>query len=324
MNYIGTGNFNGTGNGLDNILNGGDGSDRLDGAAGADTLSGGLGNDTYVVDNVADVINEAATEGIDRARTALAELTLADNVEYLVYTGGDAFSGTGNGLDNRLTGGGGGDLLDGGAGADILIGGLGDDTYVVDDAGDVTTETTDAGVDRVSTSLADYLLADFIEELMLIDVVDSIGTGNRFDNLIAVTSDAGTVATLVGGEGVDTLDGTLAVGKVEFVLELGLAISSGADTIVGFARTGGADDDKLQVETTDFGSLQSIVVVNHADDNSAEAFDGNVAQFIYQQDAMMLWYDADGAGSGDAVLVATFDLGDFGNALTTADFDLVV
>ena len=35
----------------------------LDGGAGADTMTGGLGNDTYVVDNVGDVVTEAANAG---------------------------------------------------------------------------------------------------------------------------------------------------------------------------------------------------------------------------------------------------------------------
>src|SRR5262249_31990416 len=44
--FIGTGNFIGAGNGLDNTITGGSGSDTLTGAGGADTLNGGAGNDT--------------------------------------------------------------------------------------------------------------------------------------------------------------------------------------------------------------------------------------------------------------------------------------
>lgn len=40
---------------------GGDGDDIIDGGAGADTMEGGPGNDTYIVDNVGDTIDEAAS-----------------------------------------------------------------------------------------------------------------------------------------------------------------------------------------------------------------------------------------------------------------------
>jgi serralysin len=73
-------------------------------------------------------------------------------VEPLTLVGTDApDSFTGDLLDDSLYGVGGADtlsgldgddLLDGGTGADAMIGGRGDDTYVVDDTGDVVTETS--------------------------------------------------------------------------------------------------------------------------------------------------------------------------------------
>ena len=54
-----------TGNSANNVLNAGDGNDVLNGGAGADNMAGGLGNDTYVVDNAADVVTEAASAGTD-------------------------------------------------------------------------------------------------------------------------------------------------------------------------------------------------------------------------------------------------------------------
>src|SRR5262245_4557872 len=44
--FVGTGNFNGTGNGLANALTGGAGNDTLSGGGGDDTITGGAGNDT--------------------------------------------------------------------------------------------------------------------------------------------------------------------------------------------------------------------------------------------------------------------------------------
>ena len=82
-----TGATMGTGNELDNLIQGNTASNTLDGKEGADVMQGGLGNDTYVVDNVGDVVTELAGQGTDRVRTTLEAYTLGANVEQLEYTG---------------------------------------------------------------------------------------------------------------------------------------------------------------------------------------------------------------------------------------------
>ncbi|CDZ43367.1 Hypothetical protein, partial CDS, partial [Neorhizobium galegae bv. officinalis] len=52
-----------------------------------------------------DVVTELANEGSDTVQTGLAALTLAVNVENLVYTGSGNFAGTGNALANTIIGG---------------------------------------------------------------------------------------------------------------------------------------------------------------------------------------------------------------------------
>jgi Ca2+-binding RTX toxin-like protein len=66
-------------------------------------MIGGAGNDIYVVDNVTDVIAENASEGTDLVQSGVT-YTLAANVENLTLTGTTAINGTGNALDNVLTG----------------------------------------------------------------------------------------------------------------------------------------------------------------------------------------------------------------------------
>ena len=66
-------------------------------------MAGGAGNDIYVVDNVADVVTEAASAGTDRIDSSVT-FTLGANVENLTLTGTAAINGTGNTLNNVLTG----------------------------------------------------------------------------------------------------------------------------------------------------------------------------------------------------------------------------
>lgn len=63
LQLLGTGDLDGTGNGLANSLVGNAGKNVLNGGAGADTMTGGLGDDTYIVDQSDDVVVEALNAG---------------------------------------------------------------------------------------------------------------------------------------------------------------------------------------------------------------------------------------------------------------------
>jgi hypothetical protein len=64
---------------------------------------------------------EAANGGTDEVRTDLASYTLGNEIEKLTFIGTGNFTGTGNAVDNVLTGGGGNDTLTGGAGIDVAV-----------------------------------------------------------------------------------------------------------------------------------------------------------------------------------------------------------
>lgn len=215
----------------DDTLNGDAGNDSLDGGTGADSLVGGAGDDIYVVAEALDVTAELAAEGNDTVYAAVA-YTLGANVEALVLTGA-AHSGTGNTLDNTLTGTAGADTLDGAAGADRLNGGLGNDTYLVDNAHDTTVEALAGGIDTVLAAV-DYTLGLNVENLVLTGAARH-GTGNAGNNQITGTA---FDDVLNGWLGTDTMTG--GAGNDRYVVDAAPdsvieAAAGGTDTVLAYA-----------------------------------------------------------------------------------------
>jgi len=202
LTLTGTAAIGATGNGSNNILVGNSGSNVLNGGGGADVLSGGAGNDIYVVDNAGDIVDELAGGGTDLVQSALS-WTLGLHLENLTLTGTGATAAVGNELSNTLTGNAGNNVLDGKAGNDVLKGGGGNDTYIVDSAGDITTELAGEGTDVVQSSVTLTLAAN-LEAATLTGTGAINVTGNALAN--ALTGNA-AANTLNGGAGSDTMKG---------------------------------------------------------------------------------------------------------------------
>ncbi|MBC7667945.1 calcium-binding protein [Caulobacter sp. DWR2-3-1b2] len=176
------------GNNASNYLFGGGGDDILRGQAGNDTLDGGAGDDLLI--------------GDDSYPRSFPENDIL-------------FGGAGS---DFLDGGLGADWLDGGTGGDNMYGGKGDDIYIIDDAGDGTTEYFNGGYDIVYSSVSysyafpHYPYRTFIEELHLTGTasIDATGSdygekifGNAGNNVLR----GGNSGTSLGVDGVDWLDG---------------------------------------------------------------------------------------------------------------------
>jgi trimeric autotransporter adhesin len=218
----GAGNDDLSGSGGADSLVGGTGNDTLDGGSGIDTMKGGAGNDVYIVNDLADIVFEAAGGGVDLVKTNVDSLPLAANVENLTLQGA-AVHGAGNTLGNYITGNGignslagldGNDTLDGAGGGDNLVGGKGNDTYFVDDVSDKVSEAAGQGKDTVFAS-ADFTLEtdQEVEVITLTGGIDLDATGNNLANTINgdtgdnVLDGLGSNDTLNGNVGNDILDG---------------------------------------------------------------------------------------------------------------------
>ena len=227
-------------------LSGGLGNDTLDGGAGPDRLVGGAGNDSYRIDDPADAVDEEGNT--DAADLALASinLDLADGrysgVENLTLVGLLPLNGSGNAGANLLTGNEGANVLDGRGGADTLAGGKGGDTYIVDDAGDVVTETSAlaAEIDLVKSGVG-FVLGDNLENLTLTGSAAIDGTGNGLANV------------LLGNDGANALDG-----------------QGGADTLKGGK---GNDTYRVDLKTVGSGAAQTVALEDGITENPNEGTD---------------------------------------------------
>ncbi|ALJ13765.1 beta strand repeat-containing protein [Sphingopyxis macrogoltabida] len=216
----------------DDVLTDDAGNDYLDGGEGADTMTGGEGDDTYVVDDSGDLIIENANEGYDSVESSVS-YTLGANLESLsLWNGVTAINGTGNALDNSISGDGfgntllgldGNDQLTGWGGDDILDGGNGDDTAnyfglssdfeafreidgsvtVVDLVGSAGEDTL-SNIEHLNFSYGGNVIVD-VADLPLRGTAsnDTLNGGSGNDTLFGL----GGNDRLTGGAGHDVLDG---------------------------------------------------------------------------------------------------------------------
>ncbi len=292
------------------------GDDVLDGGSGTDVLMGQRGNDIYIIDSIADSIVEIANQGTDTIRPFFS-YTLGLTFERLGIQGSGNFTGTGNTLDNYISGNvgnnvlmglAGNDTLMGGEGIDTLTGGSNDDVYYLESISDRVLESANQGTDTVR-SFINYILEANVERLGLQGFSNLEGTGNSLANYISgnigrnlLNGQAGN-DSLNGGVGDDTLNGgagnDLLIGDIgddRFLYSTGAVFTSsaiGVDRLTDFRRFAGGNTDKIVLSQTTFAAGTNFASVG-TDALAATS----AAQITFSTGTGRLFYNQNGSAAG--------------------------
>jgi Ca2+-binding RTX toxin-like protein len=196
-------------NGLggDDFLYGGTGADTLNGGAGADFMAGGTGNDSYVVDDLGDVVSEAANEGTDSVSTVLSTYALGANVENLTLTGAGANNASGNEFANVITDGNGSSVLRGLAGNDTINAGGGNDRFVASAGDGNDTYAGGAGIDTLDLSAISA--SNVVNLGAQVTVGGTTFAANRAAGSSIGTDSLNSIENVIGGSGADTMIASL-------------------------------------------------------------------------------------------------------------------
>ena len=277
---------------------------------------------------------ENSGEGNDLVVTGSVTLTLGGDIENATLVGTAGIGVYGNSLDNVITGnsaaqwiqglagndtlfgmggndnvlgGAGNDWIDGGSGNDSMSGGTGNDTFVVDSVGDVTSESANAGIDLVLSSVS-WTLGVNLENLTLTGTAAINATGNTLNNVLTGNAAANILS---GGAGNDTLNGGAGIDT--------LAGGSGNDVFVFNAMGDSGLGVGLQDIVTDFARGQDRIDFSKIDANTAVDGDqsfGFIGAAAFNAPAQIR-YSFDGANT---VIQGNIG-GDNGNA---TDFEVAI
>jgi len=230
-----------------------------------------------------------------------------------------------------IDGGGGADIINGAAdddllrpgadlSADAVNGGAGTDTVDYSNATAGVTVNLQAGVSAGAASGDTYALVEgvigsnFADDLVARDGGTASGGGG---NDILTGAGPGATTILVGGAGLDTLNGS--AGQEFMRLEL----NNGVDALNGLSRI--TEADCLLVDNAVFNvglGVTSNEIANQAS-GAPVATQAN-AQFIFVQATNELFFDQDGAGGTfNPVLLATVTFTEGPNQIFALDFVVI-
>lgn len=296
---------------LGDSITGGAADEQFRGLKGRDTIDGGAGYDGVRYDRDADFGGMRGVEvnlSTGVARDGWGNRDVLSNIESVR---GTAFADRiiGNSADNWLAGGDGIDSIDGGRGRDTAnfwndrvtqgaVVNLSAATQQVQNDGFGNRETLERIEDLAGTFLGDILTGSAGgNRLMGEEGNDTLSGGDGND-------------TLVGGQGRDRLTG--GRGADDFVFDRSDDGDPWGDVITDF-RSG---TDKLVFAAEDFAGMDATVRLAQG----TAATTSGASWFIFEASRGRLFWDADGQGGNDAVLVATLTRV---TSLVEADFLLI-
>ena len=240
LRLISSGNVDGYGNALDNVITAGAGNNTIGGGAGNDTASYALATSAVAVSLA--IVGAQATGG-----SGTDTLTSIENL-------------TGSNHNDTLTGNAGNNFIDGGLGADTMTGGNGNDIYVFDNAGDSIVELANGGIDEVWVT-GHYALGANLENLRIVSSGSVNGFGNALDN------------TLIAGAGNNTLGGSAGNDTVSYITAAaGVTVSL---SVAGAQATGGSGSDTLTSIENLTGSAFNDALTGDGGANVLEGGPGN-------------------------------------------------
>lgn len=255
------------------------------------TLWDGGGTDTYNLSGFSTSVSIDLRPGKWTITSAVQRANLGDghvadgNIANALLYQGDTRSlienARGGSAADQITGNDAANQLNGGRGADWLSGGLGNDTYVVDNASDQVVESAGGGTDIVRSSASKYLLAAFVENLILTGSGSIAGTGNGLANVITGNGGAnkidggGGADTMAGGNGGDTYIVDVAGDRIEEDLA-----ATGTDRVVShISYTLGAALEALTLAGTaaisGTGNASANSIVGNSASNTLDGGGGN-------------------------------------------------
>ena len=305
-NLIGS-NYNDTlkGNGVSNIILGMAGNDNIYAGAGAanDKFDGGAGIDTlyYTQATKAVIINlslaTAQATGGSGSDTIL-------NIENLT---GSNYNDTltGSKSANIIDGGAGNDTIKGGDGNDILNGGLGNDSIDGGNGIDTLTYTNATAGITANLSLTSTQATGGSGSDKILNIENL--TGSNYNDTLTGSNSANIIS---GGAGNDIINGAVGNdiltggnGNDVFVFNTSLNPTTNKDTIADFVSF--VDmiylENRIFVKLSVTGTLSPDYFHASADGKAGDSND----YILYNTTTGTLSYDADGNGSGAAVVFAT-------------------
>ncbi|WEJ80124.1 calcium-binding protein (plasmid) [Paracoccus versutus] len=291
-------NFDGIliGDGNDNFLMGMAGDDILVVGHGEDSVRGGFGFDIMSYRDLGsgikmdlanwaassavvkdDKVNEADIEGYEGTNHNDTLLGSAQGDVLIGRAGNDSIEGRQG--DDALIGDAGNDTLNGGAGADSMTGGDGNDVYLVDNAGDVISETADGGTDRIHASIGIDLNGRNgayrnVENVSLAGIANLLAWGSAANNSLTGNNGNNNLAgrngndMLNGGLGNDTLNGGAGIDTAVYAGTAAIRVNLGQTTA---QATGQGMDILIDIENVTSGSGNDTLFGNDGANNLSGA-----------------------------------------------------